>query len=359
MTTCLVLALFGVRATAQTLTLKVWADDITITADGQTVTHLTVYETDNVDYSAFNMAITLPKGVSVAKVKKGRNWVDDIELNADRFEGLDHTIACNMPDEKTLKVMCYSNTLSEIYPDNADGDPVEELFTIGLIADPTTINGDYEAKILDCAFTPASGSASELKTPSNFTITITGGADGATINYNLYEPGYGTLILPFDATLPEGLTAYTCTGVDNNHVQTEQQTSIQANVPLLIVGTPGTYEFTGVPTNSNDSYSYGVFTGVFTSTVVTSGYVLQNQNDIIGFYPINANKPITVPAYRCYLSVPQNASALMIDGIMTGIENIQGNSSKGELYDVNGRRVKRATSTGVYIEEGKKVLIKK
>lgn len=55
--------LTAVQASAQTETLKVWMDDVTMTADGQTVTRLYVMENDVVDYTAFSLSLIVPKGV--------------------------------------------------------------------------------------------------------------------------------------------------------------------------------------------------------------------------------------------------------------------------------------------------------
>lgn len=354
---CCMLALFGVRAVAQTATLRVWADDMTMTADGQTVTRLTVYETDAVDYSAFNMAFILPKGVSVAKVKKGRVYVDDVELNADRFEGLDHSIAVNMPDETTLKVMCYSNSLSEIYPDDADGNTVEELFSIGLVADPSTMNGEYEVRIVDCAFTPAEGHASELTETVTFNMTVTGGTDGSNIHFTLNEGGYGTLILPFEAELPEGLSAFRCTGVSGSSVLTEQQLAIPANTPLLMAGTPGSYVFTGIPTNTENNYTSGIMTGVYKDTPIASGYVLQCLDGVMGFYPVDATKPITVPSNRCYIEMPQSVRCLELGNLLTAISDYT-NGAKGDaIHDLQGRRLTTSIRHGVQIRNGNKVIV--
>lgn len=361
-TLCLAISLCGSSAKAQTQTLRVWADNMTMTADGETVTRLTVYETDVVNYSAFNMAFVLPKGVKVAQVKKGRVYVDDVTLNADRFDGLDHSITVNMPDETTLKVMCYSGTITEIYPDDAEGNPVEELFSIGLVADPATLNGTYSVNIVDCAFTPAEGKASEPQDNPTFTMTVTGGTDGVNIPYRLNDSGdgtgIGTLILPFTASVPEGLAAQRCTDVVNSIVITENVDEIEAGVPLLITGTPGSYSFVGVPEKDETLiYDEGIMSGVLTETVIDEGFVLQKQDDIVAFYGINSERPITIPAYRCWLNLSSDAAFIRIGGATTAIANVTKAQKSSGLYDLSGRKRKEATQVGVYIENGKKVLV--
>lgn len=66
--------------------------------------------------------------------------MDDISLNVDRATKT-YTIACNMPQDDLIKVISYSTLNQDYYPDDIDGNPVDEIFTIGLIADPTMLTG--------------------------------------------------------------------------------------------------------------------------------------------------------------------------------------------------------------------------
>lgn len=142
MTFCLVL-LTVVGAQAQSETLRVWLDSkVTFTADGSTVTYLKLYENDGTQgYTSFNMSLYVPKGIHVNKVKQGRDMVDDIFLS--ERATTTHTIACNMPSETLLKVACTSSMNQDLYNDDEEGNPLDEVWTIGLVADPTMANGDY------------------------------------------------------------------------------------------------------------------------------------------------------------------------------------------------------------------------
>lgn len=138
------LCMASVSAMAQSETLKVWIDDkVTFTADGTTVTYLNLYENDgDQKYTSFNMSIMVPEGISINKVKSGREYVDDIKLS-DRGTS-SHTIACNMYSPTELRVICTSNKLENLYNDDADGNPLDLVWTIGLVASPKMVNGDYE-----------------------------------------------------------------------------------------------------------------------------------------------------------------------------------------------------------------------
>ncbi|MGN0221152.1 MAG: hypothetical protein ACI4BA_03395, partial [Prevotella sp.] len=145
------LALLSVRANAQS-TLEVWMDQtMEVTADGTTVTYLTFYQKDpNINYIAFNMAITVPKGIHIHQKKSGRDYVNDIELSVRATNT--HSIACNMPNDNTIKIISTSSELQEFYPDDEDGNLYDPLFTIGLVADETMYNGTYKIEMWDLVF---------------------------------------------------------------------------------------------------------------------------------------------------------------------------------------------------------------
>ncbi len=177
------LTLCGTQANAQTSskseTLKVWMDNISITADGKSITYLTVYENDVKDYTAFNMSFFLPEGVKVATVKSGRGTSNAIDLSVRAAKT--HSISCNMPSPTELKVICTSSQNDVFYPDDEDGKQVDALFTIGLIADTTTYNGEYTITTdgVDMILIDEDSklkSYQPMKSPT-FTLTIIGGKD--------------------------------------------------------------------------------------------------------------------------------------------------------------------------------------
>ena len=135
--TCLVhLAIAGVQA--QSKTLKVWIDsEVTLTSDNSTVTYLKIFQNDAVEeYTSFNMCIVVPQGVKVHRVETGN---DDIVLS--QRGTTSHVIACYMPSDTLLKVACAS-----MHNESLAAAPTE-LFTIGLIAEKTMLNGDYVVRM--------------------------------------------------------------------------------------------------------------------------------------------------------------------------------------------------------------------
>ncbi len=212
-----------------------------------------------------------------------------------------------------------------------------------------------------------------------------------TISWTMTDAGWGTMILPFDATL-DGLTAYSCAGTeestdeDGNDITvvslTEVGTSITANTPYIVSGTADTYTFTGTPTNTVETYTEGIITGTLVDLAVAKGaafatdgtnYVLQNHDDEgLAFYPIIAatedaenSAEATLDAYHCYLDlslVTTSARPVALHfpgaGEATGIVAVESDLIANDaIYDLSGRKVSKAVK-GVYIINGKKVLVK-
>lgn len=345
----------------QTEALRVWMDNITISADGTTSTRLMVYENDGErDYTAFNMSLIVPDGITVAQVKKGREWVNSIELTERAAES--HSISCNMPDATTIKIICSSNQNDDFYPDDEDGNPMDALFTIDLIANPQMMNGTYAITTEGVVFGHNQGNTVTGYVPQSqpsFQLTITGGQDGLSIPYTVTSSGVETLVLPFDAEVPDGLTTYTATGVVNNHILLAQQPSIKAGTPLIVVGEPGNYVFKGVAATNETEFSEWVLTGTTEQKVIDEGYVLQRQNTVTGFYRVDAERPVTVPAYRCWLNYDgADVERLMLD-VPTNILKVNsGVAQDDEWYSLDGRRTANP-SKGIYVKQGDKKAFKR
>lgn len=358
--TCLLCMLTAICSMASD-NLKLWMNDPVMVADGKTITYLTIYQTDEDDqYWNFQIEINLPAGIHIAKRKSGRNMVDDVTLNADRFEGLSHTISVNMPDATSFKAICTNSASKQpYYNDDADGNIVSELFTVGLIADEGMTNGMYDIGMYVAKFVRTDGETGHSLTDcAQSKMTITGGVDDSnSIIYTLGTSGYGTLILPFEAELPEGVSAYTCTGLDGSTILMQQQATIPACTPVILSGVPGTYTFTGEGTPAEDSYTDGVLTGVFRATVIDEGYVLQQQNGVVGFYYVDAADPKTVPANRCYLSVPAEIKMFTLFADDTdGIADIR-DTDDSKVFNLEGRLVGK-NFKGIVVKDGTKIFRK-
>ncbi len=187
-----------------------------------------------------------------------------------------------------------------------------------------------------------------------------------SIDIAISSAEWSTLILPFDAEIPDGLNVYSCNGSEEKLLNLEKVSSIKANTPYLINGEQGTYNFSDIGSAWEDTYEGGWFTGAYVETnVPINSYILAKVNGIVGFYRVTeANVGNTkIAPYHCYLT-PNNESqakcnAFFFDETATAINNVDYNNNmlKPIKYNLYGQRVK-SNAKGIVIENGKKKIIK-
>ncbi|MBR0036699.1 MAG: hypothetical protein IJP70_03545 [Bacteroidales bacterium] len=194
-----------------------------------------------------------------------------------------------------------------------------------------------------------------------------------------------TLVLPFDATIPENVTAYTLNYISGDQVAATKITSgtISANTPVLInVTEAGGYDFkatdytgpsTTAPTWPGTIASNGALTGVYVQAgsqsaynpvyyVPADSYVLQNGADGLGFYKVATDNTIRITSFRAYLTAePGGAPSLSIafTDEETGIQEATCETEAGnsESYNLAGQRVGK-NYKGLVVKNGKKYIVK-
>lgn len=200
-----------------------------------------------------------------------------------------------------------------------------------------------------------------FKAPADFTATEA--SYTTTINT---EAKAGTLCLPFAATIPSGVDAYTLTYTGGDAATAEAvENTIPANTPVLLNGEGEvTFSGSGAAVSASATNTEGAMTGVFEATIVPEdSYVLQKQDDKIGFFKVNSSD-ITAAPFRAYVTAQNAGSRLNIvyAGEATGISTtLNNNEGMMNVYDLQGRRVVEANSTlsrGLYIVNGKKIMVK-
>lgn len=195
--------------------------------------------------------------------------------------------------------------------------------------------------------------------------------EGKTLEVSSY--GAVTFVLPFAATIPEGVECYTLNYTEGNaYVKaTPVSTTLSADTPVLVNADQGLYKFrnsekatTATSYKTSATPRVGALTGVYATTMVPEGsYILYAdaaENKPIGFYKSNNS---TVAANRAYLTADgaaaRSITVVYDDDELTGIKSVESGKvqAEGVYYDLSGRRVALPTK-GLYIVNGKKVIIK-
>ena len=186
---------------------------------------------------------------------------------------------------------------------------------------------------------------------------------------------WATYISQVDRSVPAGLRAFTCDGIDAEHDALRLTeiigSSIPANTPCILYNTTADdltiNRIFGDIQAEKDPCKVGLLTGVYHKTFVPAGsYILQKQGENTGFFICDQDNTITVARNRCYLTVPAAAAAKSRSFIFnepgtTGIPSVQGSISKmmngSDIYDAQGRKLK-SMQKGINIINGVKVRIK-
>lgn len=188
-------------------------------------------------------------------------------------------------------------------------------------------------------------------------IAVESAAFAATIS----AAKYATLCLPFNFTVPTGVTAYTAEATDDGVTLTAIDGVVPANTGVILYSeTAGTYTFTG-SAETPATLGTNNLVGVTEATAVPEGsYILALDTDNTAkFFEIDPTDN-TLAANKAYLTIPSGVTpskALAIRrGDATGIENIK-KTEQAVYIDLMGRKVANPTP-GIYILDGKKVLVK-
>ena len=170
-------------------------------------------------------------------------------------------------------------------------------------------------------------------------------------------------------TVPEGLTAYLITGTSGNSVVTYPINYLPQNVPLLLEksGTAGS-------TLTNTIYS-----GTELTDAERGSNNLQYAEGNLGISDILGGTPYilyknefvkasgTIPQNHCYLLITNPAPTRGYYSIGNGnddstaiddtlIDNEE--TTNDDWYDLQGRRIQKPTKAGIYIVNGKKMIVK-
>ena len=180
--------------------------------------------------------------------------------------------------------------------------------------------------------------------------------------------GYATLFLGFNARIPSAVEAYTVTKVNDGWVSLTQVTGVlPSNQGVIIKAPAGDYKFFYEETATADVTGNLLSGSTYNKNIEEEAYVLGKVDGEVGLYKAkmtdgvwlnNANKAY-LPASEVPTSAQGAASFSFRFGEgTTGIEKVEIRNEKSEIYDLTGRRIDAITAPGIYVVNGKKVLVK-
>lgn len=187
---------------------------------------------------------------------------------------------------------------------------------------------------------------------------------------------HATLFLDFDTDIPEGVEVYTANGTDGNCLKMQQVTGVlPANTGVMVKAPAGTYTFTESDSTAN-AIEDNLLLGSVEDTIITPGedtkcYVLSMQDGIVGMYGVAlSDGSFKNNANKAYLALGTDAGdGAETPGVersngyyfdfsgITAIDAVQTEDNDNVYYDLSGRVVENP-ACGIYILNGKKVLVK-
>lgn len=175
---------------------------------------------------------------------------------------------------------------------------------------------------------------------------------------------YATIYAPVALTIPEGVEAYAAEFTDGKVMLTPVEATIPANTGVVLEGNKGTYDFAITTTDANVNSALSGNKATANVADDATAYILSKGTQGVGFYKLNSTER-TIQGGRAFYTVPASteetaAIAFIFGGEVTGINNAVSNDaqSNAPIYDLTGRKVAKAVKGGLYIQNGRKFIVK-
>lgn len=194
------------------------------------------------------------------------------------------------------------------------------------------------------------------------------------IPITITKAGWATICLPFEAEIPEGITAYSITGTRGNSLIREvvSEEKFEMNTPYLlsyedwvvdehntiyIDDNYGILTFCGPDTPTKESLRSGLLVGntLYHNSYAPAGsYVLQMIEGDLGFYKVETDYTQPIRSYSAYVQLPEDSSVRNFSlSDPDGIQKVFATpSSSAATFRIDGTRA-HTPSSGLLIRNGR------
>ena len=196
--------------------------------------------------------------------------------------------------------------------------------------------------------------ANEPAFQATYTLNVAKNFDISSI-FTDASMNYATCILSEQLTKPDGLKVYYITGTNGNTVTTQEIDYLPYGIPILLEKTAATIGSVTARTDSSSVVSGNILQYATSNVSATGNQYILYKNEFV-------KATGTIPSGKCYLQISTNLPARGVLGIgndgSTAIEGIDVEATEDETwYDLQGRRIQKPTKAGIYIVNGKKMII--
>lgn len=182
----------------------------------------------------------------------------------------------------------------------------------------------------------------------------------------LVDKTISTFSAPYPTDLPDNVTAYYAAEAEEAGqliLKPVDGAAIPGKQGVVLIGNPNTAKITMLPAIKTVATIEGNVFAHSADGPVTMGdnaYILANGGQGIGIYKATAGSTLKQgKAYLNFTGSSANSFVLNFSGVTTDIEGAPTVApSQQVIYDLSGRRVNAVTKGGIYIVNGKKMIIK-
>ncbi len=290
------------------------------------------------------------------------NYASETASTTDVIDGLTVQITSSGMTPKLYSGFGFMYPVRRLNADGSDGNSANSSGSIGIdngSADQLAVytyinnygNGGTKRVVLPGDQTYSLYRYSDLLTM----VEVYSPTSSTAINLTVPELGYTTFVPSSNVLAPEGVEVYTVTlsGKTATLHAVAEGTVIPAHTGVLVKAQPGDYSFaisSGAASELADNELVAALSNVATDG---SQYTFQNGTNGVGFYQATGS----IAAGQAYLVYTGSETVLPLDGT-TGIHEVESNTVEdGAYYTLDGRKV-TTPGKGIYIHNGKKVVVK-
>ena len=175
---------------------------------------------------------------------------------------------------------------------------------------------------------------------------------------------WATYVAEDNVTFPSEVSAYTVETIDseNSKVALGEVIAVKKGTPILVYSeTPNTYTLEVVEEEDcDDTFNNKLKVSDGVTGDGATIYALANKDNVVGFYPVASN--VIIPAGKAYLEIIESKAPVKgffaLGGVADAINNIAVETANGTIFNIAGQKVQNITKGGLYIVNGKKVIVK-
>ena len=147
---------------------------------------------------------------------------------------------------------------------------------------------------------------------------------------------------------------------DDGYVKLTAVETVPAGAPVVISGETGSYMLTAKygEVNPDAAFDGNELKGTPDAALTVEEnkiYALAETTKGVGFY--RCNKGVVIPRYKAYLESSSSADEFIFEETL-GINNVETAAQSTDVYTISGVKVEKAAQKGIYIVNGKKVVVK-